>query len=111
MRIFFRFLTRRRCQGRLKRNMQLQAVQTTRTHLYMHRPKRKRDPKRCTSIIQGKSVRQADLRWKEMGFELALESADTSTRSKIWWQRIPNFWSSIAERAPAYFRSNVWDRK
>ena len=53
-----------------------------------------------------KSV-QADLRWEEVSFKLALESADTCTRSKIWRQRISEFWSSIAERASAYFRSNV----
>src|SRR5437899_11552863 len=88
--------------------MQLQAVQTTRTYLQKHRPKGKRDQNSAGSLSKaGKSV-QAELRWEEVCFKLALESADTCTRSKIWWQRIPQFRSSIAERASAYFRSNVW---
>src|SRR5437870_12725198 len=89
------------------RNMQLQAVQTTRTYLQKHKPMRKRDQSSASPLFKaGKSV-QADLRWEEVSFIVALESADTCTRSKIWWQRIPEFWSSIAERASAYFRSNV----
>src|SRR5437870_8135751 len=91
--------------------MQLQAVQTTRTYLQKHRPKRKRDQNSASPLSKASKSVQADLRWEKVSFKLALESADTCTRSKIWWQRIPQFRSSIGARASAYFRSNVWDRE
>src|SRR5438552_3860259 len=65
--------------------------------------------KQCRNIIQGRQVCTSRSNEEEVSFKHALESADTCTRFKIWWQRIPQFRSSIAERASANFRSNVWN--
>jgi len=63
--------------------MQLQVVRTTRTHLQKQKPKRKRVQNSASPLSKASKSVQADLRWEEMCFKLALESADTCTRSKI----------------------------
>src|SRR5579872_507615 len=85
-----RFLTRRRCQGRPRRDVKLQtATNHQNTPANTHAKRESEIQNSASPLSKARRSVRTDLRWEEMSLELALESSNACTRSQTLWQRIP----------------------
>src|SRR5579872_2597544 len=95
--------------GRPKRDVQLQTTSNHQNTPANAQAERESEiPNSVSPLSKARKSARADLGWEETSFKLAMEGSNACTRSQILWQRIPYCWSGIAERAFAYFSSNVW---